>query len=73
MSEIYDLPEEEFYTSLISDKVFDAAMNGMNVNREYSKTAVDYLIGHMPNPENLPDDERRVQYDGYLSQLKHWR
>ena len=36
-------------------------------------TLLDYLIGHMPNPENLPDDERRVQYDGYLSQLKHWR
>ena len=30
------------------------------------------LIDHMPNPENTPDEERRVQFDGYLSQLKHW-
>ena len=34
---------------------------------------LDFLISHMPNPENLPDDQRRVQYDGYLSQLKHWK
>jgi len=34
---------------------------------------LDYFIGHMPNPDNLPDDKRRTQYDGYLSQLKHWK
>ena len=34
---------------------------------------LDFLISHMPNPENLPDNQRRVQYDGYLSQLKHWK
>ena len=34
---------------------------------------LDFLISHMPNPENLPDDQRRMQYDGYLSQLKHWK
>ena len=34
---------------------------------------LDFLISHMPNPENLPDDQRRIQYDGYLSQLKHWK
>jgi len=33
---------------------------------------IDFLIGHMPNPENLPDEERGKQYDMYLSQLKHW-
>ena len=33
---------------------------------------LDYLIGHMPNPDGLPEDERRRQYDGYLAQLKHW-
>ena len=36
-------------------------------------TLLDYLLGHMPNPDKLSEDERRVQYDGYLSQLKHWR
>ncbi len=34
---------------------------------------LDYLVGHMPNPDNTPDDERRAQFDGYLSQLKHWK
>ncbi len=34
---------------------------------------LDFLIGHMPNPEGLDDEERRSQYDGWLSQLKHWQ
>ena len=34
---------------------------------------IEFLIGHMPNPENLPDDVRRVQYDGFLSELDHWK
>ena len=39
-----------------------------------SKAAlIDFLIGHMPNPDNLNDDDRRIQYDGYLSKLDHWK
>lgn len=34
---------------------------------------IDFLIGHMPNPDNLSEEDRRTQYDGYLSQLKHWK
>lgn len=34
---------------------------------------LDFLISHMPNPDNLPDEARRVQFDSYLSQLKHWK
>ena len=34
---------------------------------------LDFLVSHMPNPENVPDEVRREQYDGYLSQLKHWK
>ncbi len=34
---------------------------------------LDFLLSHSPNPDNLPDSERRGQYDFYLSQLKHWR
>ena len=34
---------------------------------------LDFLIGHMPNPDGLSDDARRAEYDGYLSQLKHWK
>ena len=39
-----------------------------------SKDALlDFLVGHMPNPEGLPDGERRRQYDSHLSQLNHWK
>ncbi len=34
---------------------------------------IDFLIGHMPNPDETPDEERRKQYDYYLSMLKHWQ
>lgn len=34
---------------------------------------IDYLVAHMPNPENLADEERRIQFNTYLSQLKHWK
>ena len=34
---------------------------------------LDFLIDHMPNPENLSDSDRRAQYDGWLSELKHWK
>ena len=37
-----------------------------------SKDALlDFLLAHMPNPENTPEKERRVQFDTCLSQLKH--
>ena len=34
---------------------------------------IDFLVGHMPNPDNTPETVRRTQFDGYLSQLKHWK
>ncbi len=34
---------------------------------------LDFLVGNMPNPENIPDEERREAYDQHLSQLKHWK
>ena len=36
-------------------------------------TLLDFLLGHMPNPQNMPDDVRRMQYDAFLSELKHWK
>ena len=39
-----------------------------------SKEALlNYLVEHMPNPDNLQDEERRIQFDLFLSQLKHWK
>lgn len=37
------------------------------------KSLLDYLVSHMPNPDNLKDEDRRIQFDVYLSQLKHWK
>lgn len=34
---------------------------------------LDYLVSHMPNPENKLEEERRIEFDSYLSQLKHWK
>ncbi len=34
---------------------------------------IDFLVAHMPNPENEKEEDRRAQFDGYLSQLKHWK
>jgi transcriptional regulator with XRE-family HTH domain len=34
---------------------------------------LDFLLSHTPNPDNQPASQRRAMYDGYLSQLKHWK
>ena len=34
---------------------------------------LDYLIAHMPNPDNAPAAVCHAQFDTYLSQLKHWK
>ena len=39
-----------------------------------SKDALlNFLIEHMPNPEGLPAEDLRSQYDAWISQLKHWK
>lgn len=39
-----------------------------------SKEALpDYLVANMPNPDNLQEEERRAQFDSYLSRLKRWK
>ena len=34
---------------------------------------IDFLISHIPNPDNQPEPVRRKLYDSHLSMLKHWR
>ncbi len=34
---------------------------------------LDFLVSHMPNPDNQTEVERRRLYDSHLSMLKHWR
>lgn len=37
------------------------------------ESLIEYLVSHMPNPDNLSDDVRCTQFDSYLSLLKHWK
>lgn len=37
------------------------------------ESLIDFLVGHTPNPDDLEEEERRIQYDSYLSQLEHWK
>ncbi|MDE6314647.1 MAG: helix-turn-helix domain-containing protein [Lachnospiraceae bacterium] len=40
---------------------------------ESKDSLIDFLVSHMPNPDNLTEEKRRVQFDVLLSQLKHWK
>ena len=33
---------------------------------------LDFLVEHMPNPDNTDACTRRAQFDAFLSQLRHW-
>ena len=37
------------------------------------ESLLNFLIEHMPNPEGLPAEDLRSQYDAWISQLKHWK
>ena len=40
---------------------------------ESKDALVDFLVSHMPNPDNQPEAVRRAMYDAALSQLRHWK
>lgn len=70
----------------LDDSTISKETNG-EFNEEYCKwcysdgqfvyqskeSLIDFLVGHMPNPDNLEEEERRIPYDSYLSQLEHWK
>lgn len=37
------------------------------------ESLLNFLIDHMPNPDNLSNEERKIQFNKYLSELKHWK
>jgi hypothetical protein len=37
------------------------------------ESLIDYLMQHMPNPQNQSESERRQFYDAMLSGLKRWK
>lgn len=70
----------------LEDSIISKESNG-ELNEEYCKwcysggqfaypskeALLDYLVEHMPNPDNSQNEERRTQFNLYLSQLKHWK
>ncbi|MBQ9009869.1 MAG: helix-turn-helix domain-containing protein [Clostridia bacterium] len=46
---------------------------GGNFVYKTKESLIDFLIAHMPNPENMPEQDRRQQMDQALSQLNHWK
>ncbi|MBS5282738.1 MAG: helix-turn-helix domain-containing protein [Clostridiales bacterium] len=37
------------------------------------ESLLDFLVEQIPSPDHLEQDVRRVQFDSWLSQLKHWK
>ena len=76
----------EIALSLSDDDMISRESNG-EYNEDYCKwcyadgkfayeskdALLDFLVSHMPNPDGIPADDLKKQYDGYLSQLKHWK
>ena len=71
MTEIYDLPEDEFLDSQISDAVYEDMLAHRNVDRANSRTGVDFLMGHIAFVFGLvyPVSFRLVKEQGYLDQM----
>ena len=44
-----------------------------NFTYKDKESLLDFLVSHMPNPDNQSEIERRRLYDSHLSMLKHWR
>ncbi len=70
-TEIYNLPEEAFTESFITDEVFNDIMASGNVNREHSKTGVDFVLGHIAFIYGLvfPRSLQLVKEQGYIWKL----
>ena len=72
------MPLDDSTISKESDGEFNEAyckwcyLDGQFVYKS-KESLIDFLVGHMPNPDNLEEVERRIQYDSYLSQLEHWK
>ena len=37
------------------------------------ESLIDFMIQHMPNPQNQSESERRQFFESQLSNLKHWK
>ena len=73
-SEIYNLPEEEFLTSDISDQVLEDALSMRNVLRSHRKTAADYIVGQISLTFGLvyAESRRIIREQGYLDRIMNY-
>lgn len=71
MTQIYNLPEEAFLTSEISDPVYEDILAHRDVNRVNSRTGIDFLMGHIAFVYGLvyPVSFRIAEAQGYLEQM----
>ena len=71
MTQIYNLPEDAFLYSEISDPVFEDMLHHRDVNRKNSKTGIDFLMGHIAFVFGLvyPVSFEIVKEQGYLNQM----
>ena len=70
-TEIYDLSEEKFAYSSITDAVFEDIISGRSVDRRNSRTGIDFILGHIAFVYGLNFEEsvREVKRQGYLQKL----
>lgn len=70
-AEIYDLPEEEFLTSDLTDEVYQTIMAHKNVLRKPGLTAIDKIASHLALVYGLVYRESILitKEQGYLDQL----
>lgn len=70
-TEIYDLPEEAFTSSAITDEVYGNILHKTVVDRRYSKTGIDFLLGHVAFVFGMvfPETLRITKEQGFLEKL----
>ncbi|MGI6107116.1 MAG: HD domain-containing protein [Lachnospiraceae bacterium] len=70
-TEIYDLPEEAFTDSAVSDAVFDDILHERNVDRTNVRPGIDLIIGQISFVFGLvwPESVRLMKDQGYLARV----
>ncbi len=69
--DIYGLPAEEFLTSSITDEVYQSVLEHRMIDRKYSKTGVDFILGHIAFVFglNFPESRKIIKEQGFLDKL----
>ncbi len=71
LSEIHNIPEEDFYTSEITPEVYQAFMEHHAVLRSLKKTPIDNVVGYLSLYFELvyPTSQQIAREAGYLAEL----